>query len=141
MLRRKIFRIRYLLIALIVFTAFAGCGKAEDARKDDAGNKIEDGKKDGIKLTAENTYEAVSNYCKKFFEWSPEGADPSTEVYLAKGDETDTEFNFTFRSYTGSFTDFHVNKATGETRVVERVPIVGIEEEKDPINIFDYIEK
>lgn len=60
-------------------------------------------------------------------------------MYVEMGEETDTEYQVTFRSYTGSFTYFYVNKSDGNTRIVEYVPELDIKEESGTISIFDYI--
>ena len=57
------------------------------------------------------------------------------------GEETDTEYQVTFRSYTGSFTYFYVNKSDGNTRIVEYVPALDIKEESGTISLFDYLDK
>jgi hypothetical protein len=46
-----------------------------------------------------------------------------------------------FRSYTGAFVHFYVNKTNGATRMVERVPNLNVEEDAGTINLFDYLKK
>ena len=46
-----------------------------------------------------------------------------------------------FRSYTGAFVFFYVDKASGTTKMVEKVPDLGIEKEAGTMNLFEYIEK
>ena len=46
-----------------------------------------------------------------------------------------------FRSYTGAFIHFYVNKASGTTRMVEKVPSLNVEEESGTIDLFDYLVK
>ena len=55
--------------------------------------------------------------------------------------ETEAEYQVIFRSYTGSFVHFYVDKASGNTRMVEVVPLMSIEEETGTINLFDFLEK
>jgi hypothetical protein len=57
------------------------------------------------------------------------------------GEETDSTYQVVFRSYTGAFVHFYVNKASGTTRMVEKVPNLNIEEESGTIDLFDYLEK
>ena len=44
-----------------------------------------------------------------------------------------------FRSYTGSFVYFFVDKVSGLTRMVDYVPSLGIESEAGSINLYDYL--
>ena len=46
-----------------------------------------------------------------------------------------------FRSYTGAFVYFYVEKTSGTTRMEEYVPALDIKEEAGTIDIFDYLEK
>ena len=55
------------------------------------------------------------------------------------GEETETEYEVIFRSYTGSLVYFHVDKASGETGMTEVVPMLGIEEDAGSIRIYDYL--
>ena len=57
------------------------------------------------------------------------------------GEETDTEYQVIFRSYTGAFVYFYVDKESGTARMIEYVPALEIEEEAGTINIFDYLEE
>ena len=45
-----------------------------------------------------------------------------------------------FSSYTGTSVFFYVDKASGTTKMVEKVPDLGIEE-AGTMNLFEYIEK
>lgn len=90
------------------------------------------------KITKEIAYNGVNNYCHQNFDWSIAKENPDM-MYVEMGEETDTEYQVIFRSYTGSFTYFYVNKSDGKTRIVEYVPALDIKEEAGTINIFDYI--
>ena len=46
-----------------------------------------------------------------------------------------------FRSYTGSLTHFYVDKLTGNTRMVTKVPNLGVEEDDGTIDLHDYLGK
>jgi len=92
------------------------------------------------KITAEMAYEGVNNYCHKEYDWSVAEDNPDM-MYIQMGEETKTEYQVVFRSYTGAFVYFYVDKTTGTTRMVEKVPSLGVEEESGTINLFDYIEK
>ena len=92
-----------------------------------------------VKITAEMAYEGVDNYCHKEYDWSV-AADNPDMMYIQMGEETETEYQVVFRSYTGAFVYFHVDKTSGTTKMVEKVPSLGVEEEAGTINLFDYIE-
>ena len=62
------------------------------------------------RVTVENAYEGVSNYCHQTYDWS-------ITVH------------------------FYVDKHTGVTRMVEKVPLLDIENETGRINLFDYLKK
>jgi hypothetical protein len=93
-------------------------------------------KKSGI--TAEMALKGVDNYCHKEYDWSVAKENPSM-MYVQMGEETETEYKVVFRSYTGSFVYFFVDKATGKTRMVEHVPSLNIEEESGTIELLEYL--
>ena len=92
------------------------------------------------KITKEMAYNGINNYCHQNFDWSIAKENPDI-MSVEMGEETDTEYQVTFRSYTGSLTYFYVNKSDGKTRIVEYVPALDIREESGAINIFDYLDK
>ena len=57
------------------------------------------------------------------------------------GEETETEYQVVFRSYTGAFVHFFVDKTSGTTKMVEKVPDLNVEADAGTINLFDYLEK
>ena len=93
-------------------------------------------KKSGI--TAEMAYKGVNNYCHSTYDWSVAKENPSM-MYVQMGEETEAECKVIFRSYTGSFVYFFVDKATGKTRMVEHVPSLNIEEESGTIDLLEYL--
>lgn len=92
------------------------------------------------KITKEMAFEGVNHYCHKSYDWSVAKDSPSI-MYVEMGEETETEYQVNFRSYTGAFVYFHVNKTTGKTRIVEHVPNLNITEEAGSIDLLDYVEK
>jgi hypothetical protein len=99
-------------------------------------------------------YEGVSNYCHSTYDWSvvedsdekasSDGETPSSKssmMYLTMGEETASEYQVIFRSYTGAFVYFYVEKSSGKTRMVEYVPTLDIENEAGTIDLFDYLKK
>ena len=89
-------------------------------------------------ITAEMAYEGVSNYCHETYDWSVAEENPSI-MYVKMGEETDSTYQVVFRSYTGAFVYFYVNKASGMTRMVEHVPAMDIEEEAGEIDVQKYL--
>ena len=92
------------------------------------------------KITADMAYEGVNNYCHSSYDWSVAKENPSI-MYVKMGEETESEYQVIFRSYTGAFVYFYVDKTTVTTRIVESVPNLDVEEEVGTIDLFDYIEK
>ena len=91
-------------------------------------------------ITEEMAYEGVSNYCHSTYDWSIAKDNPSI-MYVEMGEDTESEYQVVFRSYTGAFVHFYVDKTSGNTRMVEKVPTLDVEEDAGTINLFDYLEK
>lgn len=91
-------------------------------------------------ITAEMAYEGVSNYCHQEYDWSAAKDNPDI-MYVTMGEETDSAYQVVFRSYTGAFVYFYVDKTNGTTRIVEKVPSLNVEEEAGTIDLFDYLGK
>jgi hypothetical protein len=116
---------------------------AQDTIKSANAKQAKETKADSLKtakITPELAYEGINNYCHKEFDWSPAKENPSI-MYVAMGDETETEYKVIFRSYTGSFTYFYVNKKSGKTRMEEFVPALDITQKSGTLNLFDYVKK
>lgn len=92
------------------------------------------------KITAEMAYEGVSNYCHSEYDWSIAKENPSI-MYVTMGEETESEYKVVFRSYTGAFVYFYVDKASGKTRMVEYVPTLDVESDAGTIDLSDYLKK
>ena len=92
------------------------------------------------KITADMAYEGVDNYCHSEYDWSIAKENPSI-MYVTMGEETASEYQVIFRSYTGAFVYFYVDRSSGSTRMVESVPSLDVENEIGTINIFDYLKK
>ena len=91
-------------------------------------------------ITAEMAYEGVNNYCHSAYDWSVAKDNPEI-MYVQMGEETDSAYQVVFRSYTGAFVNFYVDKASGTTRMEEYVPTLDVKEDAGTINLFDYLEK
>ena len=92
------------------------------------------------KITAEMAFEGVSNYCHSEYDWSIAKDNPDI-MYVQMGEETDSAYQVIFRSYTGAFVNFYVDKTSGTTRVEEYVPNLDIKEVTGKINLFDYLNR
>lgn len=104
------------------------------------GSSVNNNANDKGKITKEMAYNGINNYCHQNFDWSIAKENPDI-MFVEMGEETDTEYQVTFRSYTGSLTYFYVNKSDGKTRIVEYVPALDIKEESGTISLFDYLDK
>ena len=91
-------------------------------------------------ITADMALEGVNNYCHKEYDWSVAKDNPDI-MYVEIGKETDSAYQVVFRSYTGAFVHFYVDKTSGTTRMVEKVPSLNVEEDAGTINLFDYLKK
>ena len=91
-------------------------------------------------ITEEMAYEGVNNYCHREYDWSVAKDNPDI-MYVQIGEETDSAYQVIFRSYTGAFVHFYVNKTSSATRMVESVPNLNVEEDAGTINLFDYLKK
>ena len=92
------------------------------------------------KITAEMALEGVSNYCHSEYDWSMAKDNPDI-MGVEMGEETDSASQVVFRSYTGAFVNFYVNKTSGTTRMEEYVPTLNVRNDAGTIDIFDYIDK
>ena len=91
-------------------------------------------------ITEKMAYEGVNNYCHKEYDWSVAKDNPDI-MYVQMGEETDSTYQVVFRSYTGSFVHFYVNKTSGTIRMVEKVPNLNVEEDAGTFELLDYLEK
>jgi hypothetical protein len=130
----------------LVFAALILCscqhGKTNQARDSASQTEMQDSASaspSASKITADMAFEGVNNYCHKEYDWSAAKDNPDI-MSLTMGEETDSAYQVVFRSYTGAFVHFYVNKTSGKTRMVEKVPSLNVEEEAGTINLFDYLE-
>ncbi|MBQ2209324.1 MAG: hypothetical protein II404_05105 [Prevotella sp.] len=92
------------------------------------------------KITAEMALEGVSNYCHSEYDWSMAKDNPDI-MGVEMGEETDSAYQVVFRSYTGAFVNFYVNKTSGTTRMEEYVPNLDVKNDAGTIDLFDYLKK
>ena len=127
--------IAFTFVFLVLFLCSCRNNKADVAQSSDA--QTEDTLRT---ITADMAYEGVNNYCHSAYDWSVAKDNPDI-MYLTMGEETDSTYQVIFRSYTGAFVHFYVNKTSGTTRIVEKVPSLNVEEDAGTIELFDYLEK
>ena len=124
----KIFRLKPLILSIVLITLLlCSCGS-----KGTNGSQS--------KITADMAFEGVNNYCHQEYDWSVAKDNPDI-MFVQIGEETDSAYQVVFRSYTGAFVHFYVDKTSGTTKMVEKVPSLNVEEEAGTINLFDYLEK
>ena len=92
------------------------------------------------KITAEMALEGVSNYCHSEYDWSMAKDNPDI-MGVQMGEESDSAYQVVFRSYTGAFVNFYVDKSSGTTRMEDYVPTLDVKSDVGTIDIFDYIDK
>ena len=127
--------IAFTIVFLVLFLCSCRNNKADVAQSSDA--QTEDTLRT---ITADMAYEGINNYCHSAYDWSVAKDNPDI-MYLTMGEETDSTYQVVFRSYTGAFVHFYVNKTSGTTRMVEKVPSLNVEEDAGTIELFDYLEK
>ena len=125
----------FTLIFIALFLCSCNSNRANDTQSSDV--QTEDTLRT---ITADMAFEGVNNYCHKEYDWSVAKDNPDI-MYVEIGEETDSAYQVIFRSYTGAFVHFYVNKTNGATRMVERVPNLNVEEDAGTINLFDYLKK
>ncbi|WP_074761761.1 hypothetical protein [Xylanibacter ruminicola] len=131
-------KMKYIALTFVFFSLFlcschnnqAGAPLPSDAQTEDTQRTI----------TKETAFEGVNNYCHKEYDWSAAKDNPDI-MYLQMGEETDSAYEVVFRSYTGAFVHFYVDKASGVIKMIEKVPTLNVEEEAGTINLFDYLKK
>ena len=138
-----------IIIVIVILAIFLGLKIMNDNSENEIKNEVvttskqtENVIKDNTSssLTKEMAYEGVNNYCHSNYDWSVSEDNPDI-MYVVMGDETETEYQVKFCSYTGAFVYFYVNKSNGITRLVEYNPTLNKEEAAGTINIYDYINK
>ena len=130
-------------VLVVLLSCSCHNSKTNQANDSDLQTEMQDSLSDNpsvSKITAEIAYEGVNNYCHKEYDWGIAEDNPDL-MYLQMGEETETEYQVVFRSYTGAFVHFYVDKTSGITKMMEKVPNLDVEEDAGTIDPFDYLEK
>ena len=132
------------ILTALLFCSCGSNGRSSESRQVRLDGQVvtDEGEANTTKseVTAEMAYEGINNYCHSEYDWSIAKENPSI-MYVQMGEETDSAYQVVFRSYTGAFVNFYVNKASGITRMEEYVPTLDVRNEAGTIDIFDYLEK
>ena len=132
------------ILTAVLFCSCGSNGRSSESRQARLDGQVvtDEGEANATKreITAEMAYEGVSNYCHSAYDWSV-AKENSSIMYVQMGEETDSAYQVVFRSYTGTFVNFYVDKTSGTTRMEEYVPTLEVRNEVGTIDIFDYIEK
>lgn len=133
-------KILYVLIAAAVAASLLpGCSpKSGSAGSTPPAETADAGTSDRV-ITEDMAFEGVNSYCRSTYDWSAAEDNPDI-MYVEKGEETETEYQVIFRSYTGSYVYFYVDKTSGTTRMVEYVPALDTESEAGTFDLFEYLE-
>ena len=130
---------RSLILISVICTSFClcSCSKKQAVVIQTPDAQVQDTLKT---ITEEMAYEGVNNYCHSTYDWSIAKDNPEI-MYVQMGEETDSAYQVVFRSYTGAYVHFYVDKKSGKTKIVEKVPSLDVEEETGNIDLFDYLKK
>ena len=126
------------ILVFVIGAILQGCGTNNEIADTSHPSENLDTKAPQNNITEEIAYEGVCNYCHSAYDWSITEDNPDI-MYLEMGEETETEYQVIFRSYTGTFVYFHVDKSSGITRLTEHVPSLGIEEDAGTIDLYNYL--
>ena len=147
--------------ASLLMTMMGGCGEkkqteetnpvlisepissAASTESSEAGKASEDAANQQEKLTDDQVFEAVKNYC---YAGNPELAEnisaDEAPTYWEITSSSESEVVVLFRSYTGALIRYYVDPTSGETYVTEFVSGIMTEEQRtdETFNVRDYLE-
>ena len=126
------------ILVLVIGTVFQGCEAKNEIADSSLTSEDLSSTAPEDSLSEEMAYDGVYNYCRSVYDWSIAEDNPDI-MYVKMGEETESEYQVIFRSYTGSFVYFYVDKSSGTTRLTEHVPGLGIEADAGTIDLYDYL--
>ena len=127
-----------MMIVLMMVAMLQGCGSKAGKADNSPSRETSGAEVPETGITAEMAFEGVNNYCHSHYDWSIAEENPDI-MYVRMGEESDTSYQVIFRSYTGSFVYFTVDKASGMTTMKEVVPNLGVESDAGEFSLYDYL--
>ena len=118
------------MIVLMMGVMLQSCGSKAEKTDNSPSRETSGAEVPENGITAEIVYEGINNYCHTHYDWS---------MYVRMGEESDTAYQVIFRSYTGAFVYFTVDKASGMTSMKEVVPNLGVESDAGEFSLYDYL--
>ena len=125
-----------MLTAAVVGAMLLGCNAGQEPTSQPTETPEVIGTESG--LTRDMAFEGVNNYCHETYDWSAAEGNPDI-MYVEPGEETETEYQVVFRSYTGALVYFYVDKTDGTTRMTEYEPTLDVESDAGTISLYDYL--
>ena len=127
------------MIAIILMSAMLqGCGSKAGKADNSPSSETSGAEVPQTAMTTEISLEVLNNYFHSRYYWSITEKNPDI-MYVRMGEESDTAYQVIFRSYTGSFVYFTVDKASGMTTMKEVVPNVDVESDAGEFSLHDYL--
>ena len=133
---KKLFCVIFMIFAMCI--TLQGCAsKTENTNNSQTSEPLQISD-EGSRITKEMAFKGVEKYCHSRYDWSIAEDNPSI-MYLEIGEESESEYQVIFRSYTGALVYFSVDKSNGTTRMTESVPTLGVESDAGTFNLYDYL--
>ena len=126
------------MVLWVLVAMLQGCGSKDTSADYPPSSETSGAEVPETGITAEMAFEGVNNYCHTHYDWSIAEENPDI-MYVRMGEESDTSYQVIFRSYTGAFVYFTVDKASGMTSMKEVVPNLGVESDAGEFSLYDYL--
>ena len=126
------------MVLWVLVAMLQGCGSKDTSADNSRSSETSGAAVSETGITAEMAFEGVNNYCHTHYDWSIAEENPDI-MYVRMGEESDTSYQVIFRSYTGAFVYFTVDKASGMTSMKEVVPNLGVESDAGAFSLYDYL--
>ena len=129
------------MIAIILMSAMLqGCGSKAGKADNSPSSETSGAEVPQTGMTAEMALEGVNNYCHSRYDWSIAEENPDI-MYVRMGEESDTAYQVIFRSYTGSFVYFTVDKTSCRRTMKEHVSNDDVERNAVEYSVYDYLKR
>ncbi len=127
-----------MIVGLMMVAMLQSCGSKAEKTDNSPSSEASGAEVPETGITAEMAFEGVNNYCHSHYDWSIAEENPDI-MYVRMGEESDTSYQVIFRSYTGAFVYFIVDKASGMTSMKEVVPNLDVESDAGEFSLYDYL--